>query len=220
MLNWSAMPGRGAEPLTSTWHVLRTNLKKHLLRMHLLRTAVECAVLIMSGCGGVADHFLPRIDVRGEVVGIRATGPEQSILLGSASDSAAIKTCEEDFRAGRSGRPDVCSGRKAVAGLDGRFQVELAGSGRGCPFLIIPPLLDTLCDDKSYVVLALPTEPVEIYLITISAKGDQARISGPYPHSGRYAGQRLKIIGSRRIDNEPSAVLKIRQSLDLQIDLR
>ena len=47
---------------------------------------------------------------------------------------------------------------------------------RGCAYLLIPPLLDLLCDYKSYFLVSIPDSHQDIYLIVVSSSGE-AKIS-------------------------------------------
>lgn len=172
------------------------------------RVFVLSVTTLMSGCGGVMDYYSRPVAIHGELVGITSTEEHGAIIVGSPTPGHGSRECAKAFLAGNVG---VCLGRKVTPGPDGTFQTEVPGSMRGCAYLLIPPLLDAFCDRKSYLVVAVPTNPLEVYQITIWPKGSTS-IIGPYPKSKKIAGDHLQVLDARQI--------KGLDSIDLRVDVR
>lgn len=115
------------------------------------------------------DYMSRPVEVRGAVVG----GNPASITLATPNVGHSPKDCAELLQR-RSA--EECGAINLSPGPDGSFHAELPSSMRGCAYLLIPPLLDLLCDYKSYFLVSIPDSHQDIYLIVVSSSGE-AKIS-------------------------------------------
>ena len=125
------------------------------------------------------DYMSRPVEVRGAVVG----GSPVSITLAAPNVGHSAKDCAELLQRSSA---EACGAISLTPGPDGSFHAEIPSSTRGCAYLLIPPLLDLLCDYKSYLLVSIPDSHQDIYLIVVSSNGrakmsrlDETRQSAP-----------------------------------------
>jgi hypothetical protein len=168
-------------------------------------------VSLCQGCGGVMDYMSRPIEIHGSLTrsGVANQG---TVLLATPGFGHGIDDCAKILVLGQI---EGCRALRLTADEDGSFKAEFPASMRGCPFFVIPPLLNAFCDYKSYLLISVAGEEPEVRLVVIN-KG-RARVSRVEVGASKPARQSVRVTSIEEVANAPQSIPAKRDVVTLAI---
>jgi hypothetical protein len=168
-------------------------------------------VLLCQGCGGVMDYMGRPIEIHGSLVrsGVASQG---TVLLATPTIGHDIDDCAKVLILGKI---EGCHALRITTDEDGSFRAEFPASMRGCPFFVVPPLLNAFCDYKSYLLISVAEREPEVRLVVIN-KG-RAKVSRVGVGALKPSMQSVRVTSIQEIANTSQSIPRERDVVTLAI---
>jgi hypothetical protein len=172
-----------------------------------MRAVILAIAAICTGCGGFMDYTVNPIDIRGNVM----DRMDRPLIVATPGYKYGPEECADFISRGSL---EACSAQVVRSEADGTFNTIVREGRRGCMYLLVPPLLSAFCDYKSYLLVAVPTEPVEVYSIVISSR--KAKVSRVRPPDSDAA-PLLTVVSTTEEVNDLGGYSKDKHSITLTV---